>query len=286
MDNFVDYNRSQFCAKNLENNHFGFPLKYFGSDVDRPKLRLHLLSCGYIRKYLTSRNVNPCDIGCIVVKFLFQDWKFDYFYDFLNNGATIHGIENNGKTLKCNCAADDVCYCFFSIFSFGMKPQSGKYKIKFKINAISNDCYPNIIGIISKKINQERIQILQNNNDDRYMYEWDNGLSDYIGWSADTRKPQVFMKNQLFLGWNDKTNIFYKNNFIYCSNNKNYKTRLPAIKTGDIIVLEYNSDLSILSFSKENDNGKLDSYISNLPQDLIFYWFVGHCWGEMTLTVV
>ena len=56
--------------------------------------------------------------------------------------------------------------------------------------------------------------------------------------------------------------------------------------TGDIIVLQYDSDKSILSFSKENDNGDLNSCIKNLPKNKTFYWFVGHCFGKMCLTVV
>ena len=38
--------------------------------------------------------------------------------------------------------------------------------------------------------------------------------------------------------------------------NQDYQV-IPTWKTNDITVLEYNSDLSILSFSKENDGGKL-----------------------------
>ena len=92
---------------------------------------MHLISCGYIRKYLTSRNVNPSDIAQIVEKYLFDDWKFDYCYDYSNKGSTIHGIENGGKTLQCNCFRR--CYCFYSTFASPMKPNSGKYKIKFKL---------------------------------------------------------------------------------------------------------------------------------------------------------
>ena len=88
----------------------------------------------------------------------------NYFYD-TNIDPTIHGIENNGKTLKCN---NGYCHCFFSLFSFGMKPQSGKYKIKFKINEISNRYFANIIGIITQngknKINEQIKSNTNNNN--------------------------------------------------------------------------------------------------------------------------
>ena len=73
-----------------------------------------------------------------------EDWKFDYCYDYRNRGTkfSTHGIENYGKTVTCNCYSDGEwllnCHCFFATFSFGMKPQSGKYKIKFKIDRISS----------------------------------------------------------------------------------------------------------------------------------------------------
>ena len=126
------------------------------SKSNKPGLRLHLLSRGYVRKNFNTRNINPCDIAQIIVKFLFQDWKFDYCFDFGNQGSTIHGIKNNGKTIECNCKYS--CYCFYSIFSIGMKPKSGKHRIKFKINKIHNSC-ANIIGIISEncKNNNKRM---------------------------------------------------------------------------------------------------------------------------------
>ena len=37
--------------------------------TDKQKLRLHLLSCGFFRKHLSIE----------MVKFLFQDWKFELF---------------------------------------------------------------------------------------------------------------------------------------------------------------------------------------------------------------
>ena len=78
------------------------------------KERFHLLACGYLRKYF--RLNNPKDIAHIVAKFLPIDWKFDYFYDYYNKWipkvANIHGIYNDGKTIKCN--RDEYCCCFFS----------------------------------------------------------------------------------------------------------------------------------------------------------------------------
>ena len=242
--------------------------------------RLHLLSCGYIRKYLATRNINHNHIAQIVAKFLFEDWKFDYCYDYYNNGSTIHGIENDGKTIKCK--SNGSCCCFYSMFSIGMKPQSGKYKIKFKINKINNMVDGNIIGIISE--NTKNDEKIKNNNNEKKS-QWFNELYDYIGWSANTDTNDKFLPNGLYCQ-PDGNNIFRQNNFIYSSNNENYKKRLPSLKTNDTIILQYDSDLSILSFSKDNDNGKLNSYIKNLPKDLIFYWFVGHTYGQLCVTVI
>ena len=59
---------------------------------------------------------------------------------------------------------------------------------------------------------------------------------------------------------NREKNIFRNNNVMYFSRNKNYVTRLPSWKSDDILILSYNSNLHTLSFAKQNDNGKLNSY--------------------------
>ena len=79
--------------------------------------------------------------------------------------------------------------------------------------------------------------------------------------------------------------FFSQNCFVYQSNNENYKNRLPGWQQDDIIILQYDTDLSILSFSKENDSGKLDACIKYLPKNEMFYWFVGHSFGRMRLVV-
>ena len=56
--------------------------------------------------------------------------------------------------------------------------------------------------------------------------------------------------------------------------------------SGDIIILAYDSYKGILSFFKENDNGKLNAQIGNLPKENTFYWFVGHNLGKMCLSVI
>ena len=120
-------------------------------------------------------------------------------------------------------------------------------------------------------------------NNDWY---WDDELYDYIGWKNYIKNNNALYYGNEFYQQSIKNNIFRKNKFVYVSNNENYKQTLPGYKKSDIVVLQYDSDLSILSFSKDNDNGKLNSCIKNLPKDEIFYWFVGHSGGKMSLTVV
>ena len=260
------------------------------STKQQGKIRLYSLSCGYIKKYFNVKNIKSDDIGQIVFQFLSDDvlWTFD-----CSDESQKHKIENNGKTIKCrNCNYKYNCY--FGTFSFGMKPQSGKYKIKFRIDKIFSNGYANIIGIISENSKQNGKSIQnQNKNGDYDIYKftnrhWSNDFYDYIGWSADSYQDEDYLPNGLFCGAYDsrQDNIFRKNKFIYSSNNENYPTRLPGWQTDDIVVLEYDSHLSILSFSKENDNGKLDACIGNLPTNETFYWFVGHCQQSIDLTVV
>ena len=81
-------------------------------------------------------------------------------------------------------------------------------------------------------------------------------------------------------------NIFRLNNFVYKSNNENYQTRLPVFKQRDVVILTYDSNNGILLFSKENDNGKLNAQISNLPKMTTYYWFVGHGGGTFSVSIV
>ena len=185
-------------------------------------------------------------------------------------------------------------FCFYGAFSFNydMKPNSGSYKIKFEVNKICKS-WANIIGIISqtgkndanKKTIKRRIE--GSDIDHNYYDNWFCKFSDYIGWST-SRDINKHLPNGLFCGFdkNLKTNIFRNNNFGYCSNNNHYPTRLPEIENGDIIILEYDSDLAILTFSKETDNGKLNSSIKNLPKENTYYWFIGHEMGKLSLTIV
>ena len=102
-------------------------------------------------------------------------------------------------------------------------------------------------------------------------------------------QDDTWLPNGLYCGYEDDgrhNNIFRQNNFVYQSKNNNYKQRLPVFKTGDILLLSYNSALNELSFGKENDNNKLNSLVKNLPCNQTFYWFVGHDYGEMSMTIV
>ena len=54
-------------------------------DVFSHKGRLHLVSCGYLRKYFNTKNANPKDIAKIIESFLYVDWKFNYFGDYINS---------------------------------------------------------------------------------------------------------------------------------------------------------------------------------------------------------
>ena len=203
--------------------------------------------------------------------------KFDYFYASCNKGSS-HGIKSNGIKLMCN---NRVCPCFFCSYSFGMKPQTGQYKITLKIDHIKVDNYANVVGIIS--------QDSKHNNKIGTGEYWESELNDYIGWSACGVQNHSHLSNGLFCGNSEASrakNIFRKNKFSYKSNNENYKERLPPIQTGDVVILSYDSNNGILSFGKENDNGKLNAHICNLPKMNTYYWFVGHVSGEMSVTVL
>ena len=229
------------------------------------------------------------------------NWKFNFHYDFENKGSQIHGISNNGKSIKCNWRGYyfyDCCCCFSSMSNIEMKPNSGIYTIKIQINKINNQSYlSNIIGITSEKYdNNNNNNIINNNHIDNniinqrdkenvddiksYTYTWhDESNNNFLGWSSCDYENDKELPNGIFCGFGSgakNKNIFYKNNFLYKSNNGNYKNRLPGFKTGDILKLSYNSVLSQLSFFKENDNGNLNSSIVNLPQNRTFYWFVAH----------
>ena len=206
------------------------------------------------------------------------DWKFNFHYNYENRPSTIHGIEIHGKTMKCDHSSwlGVYCLCFSTMSNNGMKPNSGIYDIRIKINKIKNaSAWNNIIGITSEQYDKKSLNQLRKNKN----YDWTNDSNNYIGWSACGTKDDKQLPNGLYCGEGHngrKNNIFRKNNFIYQSKNGNYKSRLPGFRSGDILLLSYNSNLNELSFGKEFDNGKLNSFIKNLPKNRTFYWFVAH----------
>ena len=87
------------------------------------------------------------------------------------------------------------------------------------------------------------------NND--FAWYWDNALYDNIniGWTSDKTENMIHFCKILYIAVVTKiilTIMYFGkiNVFIYCT---------CSISKGDTIVLQYSSDLSILSFGKEND---------------------------------
>ena len=257
------------------------------------KDKLDLISCGYIRKYFATRNRNPNDIACVIVKFLFNDWKFDYFRHSCDHykKSSVHGIYNNGKTARCDCDVGPfgACHSLYRV-SHGMKPNSGIYDIRMKVDEINSDNCWSAIGITTATYDYGCSPLGTLNC---WSYK-----DDCIGWSSfDYDKkdwcytaPYSNMKNGLLVGsssYGEKVqdNIFIQSKFVYQSNNKFYKDGLPYIKNGDTIIMKYDSNNNILSFYKLNDN-KLNAQISNLPKDKILYWFVGRYSQQLSVTIL
>ena len=203
------------------------------------------------------------------------DWKFNYCQ---RNG--FDDIYDNGKTFRCSYGFGD-CQGFSRV-SFGMKPNSGIYKIRFKINKINSDSCFNAIGIICNTHPT-------NNSQSKHNY-WYNS-HDYIAWSSFENKGEdiiLNVPNGLICGGGNKyqsRNIFVLSNFKYMSNNISYLRRLPGYKSGDIIEMLYDSSSNSLTFFKSN-NKLLNSKIIHLPKEKTFYWIVGHDYGQIFVTIV
>ena len=208
------------------------------------------------------------------------DWKFNYFCDRSSRGKSVHGIYDNGKTFQCKYDSILGCQCFSRV-SFGMKPNSGKYKIKFKINKINNKYIGNAIGITCNT---------HKTNNSQHKYNYWFFSHEYIAWSSWDSKgtDHKNVPNGLICGRGDDYqphNIFVLSKFQYMSNNNSHLKRLPPYKSGDIIELQYDSNNNSLSFLKSNDL-LLNSTIINLPKDKAFYWIVGHNRKEMSVTIL
>ena len=119
-------------------------------------------------------------------------------------------------------------------------------------------------------MNDRRKRIISG-NDDRFIMQLFGRLKMCHSWleSMWYSNCDKYLPNGLYCGFSElstKNNIFRRNNFVYKSNNEYYKDRLPPIKSSDIIILSYDSNNGILSFGKENDDGKLTAQIYNLPK--------------------
>lgn len=217
-------------------------------------------------------------------------WKWDYdcMHVFGENyDYHTHTFSRNKQTLECNVKSKRIagngkslfvqpCNCCFQC-NIEMKPNSGIYTIKLKIDKIKNSStYMNMVGITSGMSDRNK------------MHYWDTTPS-HIGWCA-------YDSNNIGINIHGLTcestanvqenSIFYKkpNRCIYQSRNDNYKNRLPTIDNDDVLILIYDSNKNELNFTKENDE-KLDAFISNLPADTIFYWMVGHNSDTMSITI-
>ena len=62
-----------------------------------------------------------------------------------------------------------------------------------------------------------------------------------FGWSACDDENDNYLPNGLYCGYGDgwENRTSRKNNFVYQSNNGNYKTRLPGFEDSDILILSY-----------------------------------------------
>ena len=126
---------------------------------------------------------------------------------------------------------------------------SGKYKIKFKINNIYNESRSavNAIGITCNT---------HDTNKSRYN-DWWHCSRDYIAWSSmDKRRKNEKPPSRLICGCYPKyqsKNIFVLPKFQYISASNSYLQGLPSYKSGDIIEMLYDSNNNSLSFFKSND---------------------------------
>ena len=239
------------------------------------------------------KQANTNDIIC---KYNNIDWQFDFHYGSDNKGC-------NGKHIECNPQYGS-CHCFSTITKHGMVCNSGIYTIKLKIDKINNDRgYGNMIGLTSDNFKNGGSESIDLGTYANGKYDWRTQSLNWIGWSACGLENDERLPNGLYCGSGDTgrtSNIFRVNKFKYKSRNGKYCQRLPVYKSGDIVVLIYNSDLGQLSFqlftkkeksnnNNNNDNEKvstLDSYIYNLPRDLTFYWFIGHQWERIGMTIL
>ena len=226
------------------------------------------------------------------------DWRWDYCSK--SNGFWTKHVKNDQKTFACSAKGLD-CRCFARC-NTPMKPNSGIYKIKFKIDKISNKrSLANIIGITCNT---------DNNNNWHEDYHYWYYSNEYIGWSSyeirenDTSNSSSnssspddgskYIRGGLLCGSSmcQKNNIFYSKPVKYQSYISKYKTRLPCLKSNDIVILEYDSDHASMRFGKKSKfkdddlNSIMIACLNNLPTGKTFYWMVGHEHDPMVVNII
>ena len=216
------------------------------------------------------------------------DWKWDYCSK--PNGFWTKHIKDSKKTFDCSAKGLD-CRCFARC-NTPMEPNSGIYKIKFKIGKISNrQSLANIIGITCNT---------DNNNNWLETHHYWYYSNEYIGWSSyeirdsDTSNYTKYIRGGLLCGSSlcQEDNLFYKNPVKYQSYISKYKKRLPCLKSNDIVVLEYDSDNACMQLGKKSKfkdddlNSIMIACLSNLPRSETFYWMVGHEHDPMVVNII
>ena len=239
------------------------------------------------REYKNPKMTTGIDINMMnVVEYNEIYWQWNYCSK--PNGFWTKHIKDSKKTFDCSAKGLD-CRCFARC-NTPMKPNSGIYKIKFKIGKISNrQSLANIIGITCNTDN--------NNNWHETHHCWYYS-KDYIGWSSYRIKKGANSNNSEHIKWIpggllcgssicQKDNIFYKQPIQFKSFHNKYKKGLPYLKTDDSIIFEYNSDEGYINLGRCVDS-KIDmiARLCNLPQNKNFYWMVGHENDPMVVSIV
>ena len=130
------------------------------------------------------------------------NWKWDYCSEGNSFWSTKH-TKDNKKTFECKANGLD-CGCFARC-NTPMTPNSGIYKIRFKIDKISNvQSLANTIGISCNKDNNNKWH-------DQHHYWYYS--KEYIGWSSYKIKTQSFEYAQ-YIPVYVKKMIYFINNLL------------------------------------------------------------------------
>ena len=217
------------------------------------------------------------------------NWQWDYCNESGLFNWTKH-IVNNKKTFECSKKNFDCC-CFGRC-NTGMRPNSGIYSLRLRIEEIGNrQTLCNMIGITCNT---------DDNNNYHFKHHYWYYSKEYIGWSSyDSNSSQLKQSEQeqvkqylpfgLICGNSicQKDNIFY-NTIKYKNHYKEYKNSLPCLRSGDTITLKYNSDRGVLQVGKEfaKSTHAVMASLKKLPKNRVFYWMVGHAHNPMRVTIL